>query len=188
MLLLFLFLSIEPEIKFGLHYPSAITGNREFYSIYYPSATIFFSREDFSFGLYVDGFYKKIEPYSNQYLQESDLYVDLLAGGFGGTLRWRYLGLATVKAGMGFYNGKLGRFRAEGDGQVNYLSQNRNSLGIFLAWDIFKAVGRIKIGGEARINYIPFSSKPVEDKFEYTYGLFDYVSLTGTAISFMINL
>lgn len=186
MLALLLFLSLQPEIRLGALYPVAISGQRELGAIYFPSLSMNLSSREFTLGFYADLFYKKINPFEGRYFQDPDMFISLWAGGLGGNLRWEFWKLATAKVGLGYYYGYIDRTALTTNGGVAQAKARRNSLGVFMAWDIFKVIAKSKLGAEFKINYVPFGSRSTGRLSELES--IDLISLTGAGLSIMFRL
>jgi len=187
-LLFFIFLGVEPEIRVGLLFPQFIAGEGEIGTLYNPAATVYLSRQDFSFGIFGDGYLKRTDPYSGRYFQASGEYAAVRAVGIGGVLRWRFFWFATGKVGGGYYRGDIDRAVVDSTGRVVQEKVGRSSLGLFMAWDIYRSVGRHKIGGEFKINYLPFGGRSEKYVLQENLDPFKQVSLTGVGLSLLVCL
>jgi hypothetical protein len=188
MIILLICLAVEPEIKIGAFFPQVIAGQGELGSLYHPSAAVYLSRQEFSFGFYGDGFLKKTDPYSNQYFRGSNSYAAIRAAGIGAALRWRFFWFATGKVGGGYYFGDIDRTVADSAGGVLQLKDGRRSLGVFMAWDLYTKLMGSKLGGEFKINYAPFGGKIEERPVLQNLDPFRGVSLIGVGLSLMVCL
>lgn len=187
-LLFFVFLAVEPEIRVGLVFPQFIAGENEIGTLFNPAATVYLSRQDFSFGIFGDGYLKRTDPYGGRYFQASGSYAAARALGIGGVLRWHFFWFATGKVGGGYYRGGIERAMVDSAGRVGQETVVRSSLGLFMAWDLYRRIGRYKIGGEFKINYVPFGSKSSEYVLQQNVDPFERVSLTGVGLSFLVGL
>lgn len=106
--------------------------------------------------------------------------------GLGGNLRWEFWKLATAKVGLGYYYGYIDRTALTTNGGVAQAKARRNSLGVFMAWDIFKVIAKSKLGAEFKINYVPFGSRSTGRLSELES--IDLISLTGAGLSIMFRL
>ncbi len=190
MILLFVCATLAPNVTIGLLYPSAVSGRREFSYLYCGSVAAYLSPTEFSFGFYGDAFYRKAKPYSGRFFESCDLHVLMWSCGLGTTIRWRFFDLncAAVRVGGGFYWGAVSQPVAESDGAVGQQETPRRSLGLFMAWAVHKKIGRVILGGEVKINYIPFGSKPLESQYQPCAQTFDFTNLSGLAFCFTIGL
>ncbi len=187
-LLFFVFLAVEPEIRVGLVFPQFIAGENEIGTLFNPAATVYLSRQDFSFGIFGDGYLKRTDPYSGRYFKESGEYAAARALGIGGVLRWRFFWFATGKVGGGYYGGSIDRAAVDSAGRVMQERDGRSSLGLFMAWDLYQRIGRYKVGGEFKINYVPFGAESGDYVLQQNVDSFKRVSLTGIGLSLLVGL
>lgn len=190
MLLIYFLVSLEADFRTGVLLPSGVT-EHYFGAIYNFSASTYFSPNDFSYGLYGDLYYKRHDPYTEPYFQNSGLSTAVRAGNIGGTVRYRMFTFVSVKGGVGYCFGQLLRPRALANAAVEQEKISKNSLAAFIAWDLSKKVGPLWLGGELKVNLISFGSKSTSyyyDPYYDEYDPFNEISLTGVAFSIEVGI